>query len=62
MEHLSRRRLLQALAALPAASSLARFRALAAPERGRLKIRDIQAMMIQDLLDVNSEQIGTDWL
>lgn len=47
VKRLTRRRLLQALATLPAASCLTRFRALAAPERGRVKIRDIKAMMIQ---------------
>ncbi len=44
---LNRRRFLQSLATVPAASGLSRLHALAAPEKGRVKIRDIKTMMIQ---------------
>lgn len=47
MQALNRRRFLQSLAALPAASALSHFHALAAPEKGRVKIRDIKTMVIQ---------------
>src|SRR3989454_8268715 len=43
MPPVSRRRFLQALSA----GALAPFRALAAPERGRVKITDIRVMMLQ---------------
>jgi len=43
----NRRRFLQTLAAAPAASVLARYHAMAAPEKGRVKIRDVKTMMLQ---------------
>ncbi|MCC6860700.1 MAG: mandelate racemase/muconate lactonizing enzyme family protein [Bryobacterales bacterium] len=43
----NRRRFLQTLAAAPAASFLARYHAMAAPEKGRVKIRDVKTMMLQ---------------
>jgi L-alanine-DL-glutamate epimerase-like enolase superfamily enzyme len=47
MFSLSRRRFLGALSAAPAVTSLAAFEALAAPERGRARIADIRAMILQ---------------
>jgi L-alanine-DL-glutamate epimerase-like enolase superfamily enzyme len=43
----SRRQFLRSLAFLPAAAFLGRFHALAASEKGRTKIRDINVMMLQ---------------
>jgi L-alanine-DL-glutamate epimerase-like enolase superfamily enzyme len=47
MNRLTRRRFLQAAAALPAASRLARYHVLAASEKGKVKIRDLRAMVFQ---------------
>jgi L-alanine-DL-glutamate epimerase-like enolase superfamily enzyme len=47
MKPRSRRFFLQSLAGLSAAPFLTNYRALAAPERGRVKIRDIKTMVFQ---------------
>jgi len=47
MFSLSRRQFIGAISAAPWAASLAGFEALAAPERGRAKIADIRAMVLQ---------------
>ncbi len=47
MKMLSRRQFLHTLAAVPAVSFLNHYHALAAPERGRVKIRDIKSMVFQ---------------
>jgi L-alanine-DL-glutamate epimerase-like enolase superfamily enzyme len=47
MTILSRRRLLRNLGLFASASFLPKFQALAAPEKGRTKIRDIKVMMMQ---------------
>ena len=43
----NRRRFLRTLTALPVCSTLMRYHALAAQEKGRAKIRDLKAMMLQ---------------
>ena len=45
--HFTRRRFLKSLAALPAGAALFRYEALAAAEKGRVKIRDVKTMMLQ---------------
>jgi L-alanine-DL-glutamate epimerase-like enolase superfamily enzyme len=47
MSRTSRRQFLRSLAILPAAVLLDRYQALAAPEKGKTRIRDIQAMVLQ---------------
>src|SRR5258707_294061 len=47
MKNLSRRQFLNTLAAVPAVSFLNHYQALAAPERGRVEIRDIKSMVFQ---------------
>ncbi|PYV12974.1 MAG: hypothetical protein DMG07_15780 [Acidobacteria bacterium] len=47
MNRLTRRRFLQAAAAVPVASWLARYHVLAASEKGKVKIRDLRAMVFQ---------------
>ena len=44
---LDRRKFLQACTGVAGASVLARYRAMAAPETGRTKIRDIKVMVLQ---------------
>src|SRR5262249_37327876 len=43
----SRRQFFRSLGLLPAASFLSRYRAMAAPERGKTRIRDIKTMVLQ---------------
>jgi L-alanine-DL-glutamate epimerase-like enolase superfamily enzyme len=47
MRTTSRRQFLRTLGFLPGAALLSRYRALAAPENGKSKIRDIKVMMLQ---------------
>ena len=47
MNRLTRRRFLQAAAAVPVASRLARYHVMAASEKGKVKIRDLRAMVFQ---------------
>ena len=47
MRDSSRRQFLRSLAVLPGAAFLSEYRALAAPEKGKTKIRDIKVMMLQ---------------
>lgn len=47
MTSLTRRRFLQSTAVLPAASFLTRYHAMAATEKGRVKIRDVKTMVFQ---------------
>jgi L-alanine-DL-glutamate epimerase-like enolase superfamily enzyme len=47
MNNLSRRDFLKSAALLSGASTMASYNALAAPERGKVKIRDIKVMVIQ---------------
>ena len=49
MKGISRRQFLQSLGLglLPSAALLGRYEALAAPEKGKTKIRDIQVMILQ---------------
>ncbi len=47
MNNLSRRDFLKSAALLSGASTLASYNALAAPERGKVKIRDIKVMVVQ---------------
>src|SRR5687767_2328759 len=47
MRTITRRNFLRTAAALPAASFLSRYHAMAAPEKGRVKIRDIKTMIFQ---------------
>ncbi len=47
MRPFTRRRFFESLATLPAVSFLARYHAVAAPEKGRAKIRNIQTMVFQ---------------
>src|SRR5262249_35203345 len=42
-----RRQFLRTVAVLPATALLERYEALAAPERGKTRIREVQAMMLQ---------------
>lgn len=44
---ISRRRFLQSVSAVAGTSFLARYHAMAAPAKGRVKIRDLQVMMLQ---------------
>lgn len=64
MFSLSRRRFLGALSAAPGvmpwAASLAGFEALAAPERGRARISDIRAMMVQGPRTYTFVKVATD--
>jgi len=60
MRPLSRRRLVQTLAALPAAGFLLRYHALAAAEKGRVKIRDIKTMMLQGPRTYTLVKVETD--
>ena len=56
----TRRRFLTSLAAVPVAGWLARYHALAAPEKGRVKIRDIKTMMLQGPRSYTLVKIETD--
>ena len=47
MRNTSRRQFLRSLGILPGAALLSQYRALAAPELGKTKIRDIKVMMLQ---------------
>ena len=47
MSNTSRRQFLRSLGFLPGAALLCRYRALAASETGKTKIRDIKVMMLQ---------------
>ncbi len=47
MSTITRRNFLRTAAALPAASFLTRYHAMAAPEKGRVKIRDVKTMIFQ---------------
>ena len=47
MRNTSRRQFLRSLGFLPGAALLSRYRALAASEKGKTKIRDIKVMMLQ---------------
>lgn len=47
MREICRRQFLRALGFLPGAALVSHFRALAAAERGRIKIRDVKAMILQ---------------
>ena len=47
MRSTTRRHFLRSLALLPGAALLGRYQALAAPEKGKTKIRDIQVMVLQ---------------
>jgi L-alanine-DL-glutamate epimerase-like enolase superfamily enzyme len=60
MLSLSRRRFLGALSAAPWATSLAGFKALAAPERGRARITDIRAMVLQGPRTYTFVKVATD--
>jgi L-alanine-DL-glutamate epimerase-like enolase superfamily enzyme len=60
MQELNRRCFLRSLAALPAASFLSRYEALAAPEKGRVKITDIRTMMIQGPRTYTLVKVETD--
>src|SRR3970040_1536981 len=56
----SRREFLRSLAALSTASWLSRYQALAASEKGRVKITDIQVMMLQGPRNYSLVKIDTD--
>jgi L-alanine-DL-glutamate epimerase-like enolase superfamily enzyme len=60
MRSMNRRSFLSTLAAVPAASALSPFEALAAPEKGRVKIRDIKTMMIQGPRTYTLVKVETD--
>ena len=60
MISLSRRQFLCALSAAPWAGSLAAFDALAAPERGRARITDIRAMVLQGPRSYTFVKVVTD--
>src|SRR6516165_7839842 len=60
MRLMNRRNFLRALAAAPACSALSHFAALAAPEKGRVKIRDIKTMMIQGPRTYTLVKVETD--
>ena len=47
MRTTSRRQFLRSLGVIPGAALLARYEAMAAAEKGKTKIRDIQVMMLQ---------------
>jgi len=47
MKAVSRRQFLKSLAFIPGASLLAQYHAMAAPEKGKTKIRDIEVMILQ---------------
>ncbi len=57
---MDRRRFLKACAGAAGVSALTRFEALAAPEKGRAKIRDIQVMMVQGGRTYTYIKIDTD--
>ena len=56
----TRRDLLRLAVALPAGSYLARYRALAAPNQGKVKITNIQAMAIQNIAGNCLIRVDTD--
>jgi L-alanine-DL-glutamate epimerase-like enolase superfamily enzyme len=60
MTSLSRRDLLRAALALPAAGLFARYRAMAAPDLNRVKITDIRAMAIRNIAGNCLVRIDTD--
>src|SRR5262249_29257894 len=47
MTNLSRRQFIRSLGLVPGAALLAHYHAMAAPERGRTRIRDIRVMVLQ---------------
>jgi L-alanine-DL-glutamate epimerase-like enolase superfamily enzyme len=60
MFSVSRRRFLGVLSAAPGVASLAAFDALAAPERGRARIADIRAMVLQGPRTYTYVKVATD--
>lgn len=59
--HLNRRELLRlALASLPFGASLSHYRALAAPQKGQVKIKAIKAMQIKNIAGNCLIKIETD--
>ncbi len=60
MNSLGRRNLLKALAAAPAAAALSSFRAMAAPDRRKVKITDVKVMIVQGVAPWNLVKIETD--
>jgi L-alanine-DL-glutamate epimerase-like enolase superfamily enzyme len=60
MRSINRRNFLRALATVPAVPGLFHYEALAAPEIGRVKIRDIKTMMIQGPRTYTLVKVETD--
>lgn len=60
MKTSNRRDFLRSLVALSGASWLSRYQALAAPEKGRVKITDVQVMMLQGPRNYSLVKIDTD--
>ncbi len=60
MSRLSRRRFLGAFSAVPCAAAFACFNAFAAPERGRARITDIRAMVVQGPRTYTFVRVDTD--
>jgi L-alanine-DL-glutamate epimerase-like enolase superfamily enzyme len=60
MNAVSRRQFLKSLAFMPGASLLGQYRAMAGPEKGKTKIRDIEVMIVQGPRTYTLVKVGSD--